>query len=280
MKYAELIKKIKDILLPVSREYADYEAGRIVRLTAKTDSARLFAALRDDVPSDIAEKSENIAKRRLCGKPLEYIIKRADFFGLEFYVDRRVLVPRADTEVIVEKAISLSRGGIKTADICCGSGCIGLSVLKNTENTTADMFDISEGACEITAKNAASLGLADRVSVFCRDVFSDGFFDGCGKYDMIISNPPYIKTDVIDGLSPEVKSEPHIALDGGDDGLVFYRRLFDICPEMLSEGGTIIFEIGCDQARQVISEGERHGFYCEAFRDYGGNFRCVTAKKL
>ncbi len=280
MKYAGLIKEIKDILLPVCGEYADYEAGRIVRLTAKTDSARLFAALHDDVPPEVVKKSEDIAKKRLCGEPLEYIINKADFFGLELYVDRRVLVPRADTEVIIEKAISLSHCKMKIADICCGSGCIGLSVLKNTENTTADMFDISDGACEITEKNAASLGLSERVSVFCRDVFSSGFFDGCGKYDMIISNPPYIRTDVIDGLSPEVKSEPHIALDGGEDGLFFYRRLFDICPEMLSEGGTIIFEIGCDQAQQVISEGERHGFYCEAFRDYGGNFRCVTAKKL
>ena len=97
---------------------------------------------------------------------------------------------------------------------------------------------------------------------------------------MIISNPPYIRTDVIGGLSPEVKSEPHIALDGGEDGLRFYHRLFDICPGMLSDGGIIIFEIGYDQAEQVTSEGEKRGFFCEAFRDYGGNFRCVMAKKL
>lgn len=280
MKYAGLIKEIKDILLPVCGEYADYEAGKIVRLTAETDSARLFAALHDEVPPNVVKKSEDIAKKRLRGEPLEYIIKKADFFGSEFYVDRRVLVPQADTEVIVEKAVSLARSGMKIADICCGSGCIGLSVLKNTENTTADMFDISDGACEITVKNAAALGLADRANVLCRDVFSNGFFDGRGKYDMIISNPPYIRTDVIGGLSPEVKSEPHIALDGGEDGLRFYHRLFDICPGMLSDGGIIIFEIGYDQAEKVTSEGEKRGFFCEAFRDYGGNFRCVTAKKL
>lgn len=280
MKYAELIKKIKDILLPVCGEYADYEAGKIVRLTAETDSARLFAALRDDVPPQTVKMAENIAKERLSGKPLEYIIRKTDFFGLEFYVDERVLIPQADTEVIVEKAISLSRSGMSIADICCGSGCIGLSVLKNTENTKADMFDISGGACGVTAENAEALGLSDRVNIFCRDLFSDFFFDGCVKYDMIISNPPYIKTEVIDGLSSEVKHEPHIALDGGRDGLRFYRRLFDTCPNRLSESGIIIFEIGYDQAEQVISEGEKHGLACEAFRDYGGNFRCVTAKKL
>ena len=234
--------------------------------------------MREDVPDDVCRRAAGIAEERLTGKPLEYITKSACFFGLDFYVDERVLVPRADTEIIVEKAIELSGGG-KIADICCGSGCIGLSVLKNVNGATADMFDISEGACEVSRENARRLGLSERANILRQDVFSPDFLSGGEKYDIIISNPPYIRTEVIKGLSAEVKSEPHIALDGGDDGLVFYRRLLDVCPKALADGGAIIFEIGYDQAADVTAEAEKHGLSGEVFRDYGKNDRCIVIKK-
>ena len=278
MKYFELVKKIKDILLPTGGEYAGFEAEKITGIASGTDSARLFMMMREDVPDDVCRRAAGIAEERLTGKPLEYITKSACFFGLDFYVDERVLVPRADTEIIVEKAIELSGGG-KIADICCGSGCIGLSVLKSVNGATADMFDISEGACEVSRENARRLGLSERANVLRQDVFSPDFLSHGEKYDIIISNPPYIRTEVIEGLSAEVKSEPHIALDGGDDGLAFYRRLIDVCPKALSDGGAIIFEIGYDQAADVTSEAEKRGLGCEIFRDYGGNDRCAIIKK-
>ena len=234
--------------------------------------------MREDVPDDVCRRAAGIAEERLTGKPLEYITKSACFFGLDFYVDERVLVPRADTEIIVEKAIELSGGG-KIADICCGSGCIGLSVLKNVNGATADMFDISEGACEVSRENARRLGLSERANILRQDVFSPDFLSHGEKYDIIISNPPYIRTEVIKGLSAEVKSEPHIALDGGDDGLVFYRRLLDVCPKALADGGAIIFEIGYDQAADVTAEAEKRGLSGEVFRDYGKNDRCIVIKK-
>ncbi len=278
MKYFELVKKIKDILLPTGGEYAGFEAEKITGIASGTDSARLFMMVREEAPDDVCRRAVDIARVRSEGKPLEYITKSACFFGLDFYVDERVLVPRADTEIIVEKAIELSGGG-KIADICCGSGCIGLSVLKNVNGATADMFDISDGACEVSRENAGRLGLSERANVLRQDVFSPDFLSHGEKYDIIISNPPYIRTEVIEGLSAEVKSEPHIALDGGDDGLAFYRRLIDVCPKALSDGGTIIFEIGYDQAADVTSEAEKRGLGCEIFRDYGGNDRCAIIKK-
>lgn len=261
MKYFELVKKIKDILLPTGGEYAGFEAEKITGIASGTDSARLFMMVREEAPDDVCRRAVDIARVRSEGKPLEYITKSACFFGLDFYVDERVLVPRADTEIIVEKAIELSGGG-KIADICCGSGCIGLSVLKNVNGATADMFDISDGACEVSRENAGRLGLSERANVLRQDVFSPDFLSHGEKYDIIISNPPYIRTEVIEGLSAEVKSEPHIALDGGDDGLAFYRRLIDVCPKALSDGGTIIFEIGYDQAADVTSEAEKRGLGC------------------
>lgn len=278
MKYFELVKKIKDILLPTGGEYAGFEAEKITGIASGTDSARLFMMMREDVPDDVCRRAAGIAEERLTGKPLEYITKNACFFGLDFYVDERVLVPRADTEIIVEKAIELSGGG-KIADICCGSGCIGLSVLKNVNGATADMFDISEGACEVSRENARRLGLSERANILRQDVFSPDFLSHGEKYDIIISNPPYIRTEVIKGLSTEVKSEPYIALDGGDDGLAFYRRLLDVCPKALADGGAIIFEIGYDQAADVTAEAEKRGLSGEVFRDYGKNDRCIVIKK-
>lgn len=278
MKYFELVKKIKDILLPTGGEYAGFEAEKITGIASGTDSARLFMMMREDAPDDVCRRAAGIAEERLTGKPLEYITKSACFFGLDFYVDERVLVPRADTEIIVEKAIELSGGG-KIADICSGSGCIGLSVLKNVNGATADMFDISEGACEVSRENARRLGLSERANILRQDVFSPDFLSHGEKYDIIISNPPYIRTEVIKGLSAEVKSEPYIALDGGDDGLVFYRCLLDVCPKALADSGAIIFEIGYDQAADVTAEAEKRGLSGEVFRDYGKNDRCIVIKK-
>ena len=200
MKYFELVKKIKDILLPTGGEYAGFEAEKITGIASGTDSARLFMMVREEAPDDVCRRAVDIARVRSEGKPLEYITKSACFFGLDFYVDERVLVPRADTEIIVEKAIELSGGG-KIADICCGSGCIGLSVLKNVNGATADMFDISDGACEVSRENAGRLGLSERANVLRQDVFSPDFLSHGEKYDIIISNPPYIRTEVIEGHS-------------------------------------------------------------------------------
>ena len=279
MKYFELKKAIERDILPVSAENFDYEAGKIVCCAAEIGSAELFKRYHDEAPYEIIKKCDDIVKRRLAGIPLEYVVGKVVFFGLELEVTADVLIPRADTERVCEKALALLRQGGRFADVCCGSGNIAAALLSRSD-TRADLFDVSEKAAAVAQKNVDGLGLSSRAEIFVRDVFSDGFFDGRDKYDIIISNPPYIKTDVIKTLSEEVRREPYIALDGGEDGMIFYRRLLDICPEMLNDGGKIVFEIGYDQASAIGELCRSKGFGYEIFKDYGGNDRvCVITPR-
>ena len=277
MTYFELKKYIEKAVLPVSADSCDYEAEEIVCYAAGIGSAELFMRYNDDVPQNVEEKCKEILNERLTGNPLEYITGTTTFFGLDLKVTPDVLIPRADTERVCEKALALLRQGGRFADICCGSGNIAAALLSRSD-TRADLFDISQKAATVAKENIKNLGFEGRAEVFVRDVFSDDIFSGREKYDLIISNPPYIRTDVINTLSSEVKHEPHIALDGGDDGLVFYRRLLDICPDALNDGGYIVFEIGYDQKQDLERLCAEHGFDCEVLYDYGGNPRCCVVK--
>ena len=275
MKYFELKKNTEKALLPVSAENFDYEAGKIICFAAGIDSAELFARYHAEVPEHVEKTCDGIVRQRLSGMPLEYITGSTVFFGLDIEVTPDVLIPRADTERVCEKALALLRQGGRFADVCCGSGNIAAALLSRSD-TRADLFDVSEKAAAVAKNNIDRLGFASKTEIFVRSVFSDNFFAGCEKYDLIISNPPYIKTDVIKTLSDEVHHEPYIALDGGKDGLIFYRRLLDICPEMLNGGGHIVFEIGYDQSDDLKKLCDDKGLKCEIFCDYGGNARvCV-----
>jgi release factor glutamine methyltransferase len=209
-------------------------------------SSVLLARLSSEVPQTVADKTAALTQRRISGEPLEYICGKAGFFGMELFVSPDVLIPQSDTEVVCEQALArLARGG-RVADICCGSGNIALALMRERD-VFADMFDSSPAALVVAKKTLRLVGFSEKARLLCRAVFSDGFFDGCDKYDLIVSNPPYIRTDVIETLSKDVQSEPRAALDGGYDGLRFYRRLLAICPVMLKAGGVMIFEIGFDQ---------------------------------
>lgn len=275
MTYFEIKKKIKKALLPVAAGSADYEAGKILCFAAKITPALLFARLGDEVLPEILSQIDEIVSERLSGIPLEYITKTAGFFGLELDITSDVLIPRADTERVCEKALALLRQGAHFADICTGSGNIACALLSRSD-TRADLFDISEKALAVAEKNINKFGFSSRASLRLRDVFSDDFFDGCEKYDLIVSNPPYIRSDVIPSLDVEVRREPHIALDGGEDGLDFYRRLLEIGKKQLKPEGYMVFEIGYDQGDAMLSLCLSLGFSCELFRDYGGNIRgCI-----
>lgn len=277
MTYFELKKKIEQALAEINAGCADYEAGKIICFAAKISPALLYARLSEEIPEDLAFSVDEIIKKRLSHIPLEYITGRADFFGLELDITSDVLIPRADTERVCEKALALFRHGGRFADICSGSGNIALAVLSRSD-TRADLFDVSEKALGVARHNAKKLGFEERTEFYHRDVFSDGFFDGCEKYDVIISNPPYIKSAVIPTLDIAVQNEPHIALDGGEDGLDFYRRLLFICREQLKPEGAIVFEIGYDEGEDIMKLCGQYGFSCELFRDYGGNIRGCVAK--
>ena len=200
-----------------------------------------------------------------------------DFFGLELFVSSACLTPRADTEVIVENALDLlGKKHARVLDICTGSGCIALAVAANSR---ADVLgvDISEDALAIARKNSEKCALTERVRFEQHDALAEGFLAG-KKYDLILSNPPYIPTGDIAALSREVKHEPMLALDGGGDGLIFYRRFIEALPSHLNKGGAIIFEFGYDQGEAIAKLCAEAALDCEIFRDYGGNVRGAIIK--
>ena len=233
-------------------------------------------------------------RRRAAREPLAYIIGEQSFMGLPFVVSRDVLIPEQDTENLVEEALRHLEDGSRILDLCTGSGCILLSLLRYSNDCVGVGTDISEPALQIARRNAEVLGLSDRAMWLQGDLFEalsdngvnghfsiDNSYSRPEKYDMIISNPPYIRTEVIETLAPEVRcAEPRLALDGGEDGLDFYRRIIQEAPAYLVIGGRIMLEIGYDQAADVSLLLQDAGYYgIEAIKDYGGNDRIVTAVK-
>lgn len=224
------------------------------------------------------EELERAAAAVDGGEPLAYVIGEWYFYGLTFKLDRDCLVPRPDTEHVVEKAISLLPPGGLFADLGCGSGCIALSILKERPDVRAILCDISQGALDMARQNAADLGVNDRADFILGDMRRDILPPG-EAFDAIISNPPYIRTDVIPTLSEQVRREPALALDGGRDGLDFYRAILDVYPARLAHDGHIIFEIGYDQADDLRRLCAERSFVCEIFCDYGGNDRVAVIKR-
>ena len=189
--------------------------------------------------------------------PLQHITGVQEFMGLEFGVNEHVLVPRQDTEVLVESVLEVLRQGMRVLDMCTGSGCILISLLKlcGVVDVSGVGADVSEEALQVACKNAEQLG------VDATWIHSDLFSDVEGQYDVIVSNPPYIRTSVIEGLKEEVKfHDPFIALDGKEDGLYFYRRIVEESPKYLKKGGKLYFEIGHDQGDDVSGLMKDAGF--------------------
>lgn len=277
MTYFQFKKYIKESLTGVSGEFAAYEAEKIVCHIFCTDRRALTLLYHEQTP-DKSEEAKNIIARRKNGEPLAYILGNTDFFGLNLLVTPACLTPRADTEVIVEKALEfLGESEAKVLDICTGSGCIALAIAANS-NAEVHALDISEDALETAKENAKRLKLTERVTFAKRDVLSAEFESVGEKYNLIVSNPPYIPTKDIKKLSREVHREPFGALDGGEDGLIFYKRFLATLPQKLLRGGQIIFEIGYDQEAALHSLCENVGFDHEFFRDYGGNVRGIIIK--
>ncbi len=207
------------------------------------------------------------------GEPLAYVIGEWYFYGLTFKLNRDCLIPRPDTEHVVDKAIELIPKGGSFIDLCTGSGCIAVSVKKHRPDTTAYALDISAGALEAAALNAKENGT--EIELVQADVLAA---KPNAELDCVISNPPYIKTDVLDSLEVS-KSEPVLALDGGADGLVFYRQIIKTYAPALKKDGCFIFEIGYDQGADIRALAEQSGFGCEIYKDYGANDRVAVLKR-
>lgn len=206
--------------------------------------------------------------------PLQYITGEQDFMGLTFKVNPGVLIPRQDTETLVEEALKAVTPGMEVLDLCTGSGCIAVSLAKFVPGAKVQGVDISPEALKVSEENARRNGV--NVHFFLSDMFGQVE----GKFDMIVSNPPYIPTGEIQGLMPEVKDfEPHLALDGKEDGLWFYRILAGEGKKYLKPRGMLMVEIGCDQGKDVSRIFKDNG-YCDikVRKDLAGLDRVVTGK--
>ena len=210
---------------------------------------------------------DNAVKRLEAREPLAYILGEWYFYSEKYKVSPACLIPRPETEHLVDELIaSIPKNG-RFADLCTGSGCVAISTLVHRPDVTAVAVDISDEALDIAKENAVLNGVSDRITFVKADVLIYDSLNGT-KFDCIASNPPYVVTEVIDTLEPEVLCEPRIALDGGRDGLDFYRVIFDRYKNNLNDNGCIVCEIGYDQGG-VLSE----LYGCRIKKDYSGNDR-------
>lgn len=218
------------------------------------------------VKSSEAKKIDEIVQKRLAGRPLWYVIGDTEFYGCKIKVDERVLIPRPETEILAEQAVKTVEDGDKVLDLCTGSGCIAIAIAKNCgeKRITVTASDVSDAAIMLAKENAA----LNEVEV--NFVQSDLFSKIHGRFNLIVCNPPYIKSSEISGLQREVREyEPRVALDGGDDGLDFYRRLSREISRYIAKGGMLILEVGEGQAAEVLNMFEKRD-YAMVVKDYQG----------
>lgn len=221
-------------------------------------------------------------KKLLENNPIEYITNKKEFMNLELYVNQDVLIPRQDTEILVEEVINIlhknKAENIQILDMCTGSGAIAIALAKNVEKCIVDAVDISSGALEVVRKNVVKNQVEDKINIINSDLFSKV---PNKKYNLIVSNPPYIERNVIEKLDKQVQKEPIIALDGGEDGLDFYKKIINEASSYLESNGYLCFEIGYNQRNEVqnllSNSGKYQNIYCK--KDLCGNDRVIIAKK-
>lgn len=261
MTYAE----ITAVLAAAGVDSPDYDAGRLIEHFCGVEPSLLrFAPDRDFAQPALADA----VARRAAREPLQYILGQWDFWRQTYRVAPGCLIPRADTELLVEYAARHLPPGGRLLDLCTGSGCIAISTLAERPDCTGDAVDFYAVPVALAAENAVRNGVDGRLTVRRGDVLRGEGAEGA--YACILSNPPYIVRAVIPTLAPELGHEPATALDGGDDGLIFYRAIMAHYRRYLAAGGCFIFEIGYDQAGALRALADGAGMACTIHRDLGG----------
>ncbi|MBR5993817.1 MAG: peptide chain release factor N(5)-glutamine methyltransferase [Lachnospiraceae bacterium] len=254
-------------------DISDYktDARLLLEYVCGTTYGDLFTKGESEVSAECEERFNDLLVKRSNHIPLQHLTGRQEFMGLEFLVNENVLVPRADTETLVEEVLKDLHDGMRVLDMCTGSGCIILSLLKFSNDCEGVGVDISEKALEVAKSNAEAL------NINATFIQSDLFENVEGKFDILVSNPPYIRTCEIEELMPEVRDhDPFIALNGHETGVFFYEKIVAQAPKFLNRGGLLAFEIGCDQGKEVSDIMSRGGFKnVEVINDLCGNPRVV-----
>ena len=276
MTYREVYQEGVKVLTEAAIAEAALDARLLLEYVCKTDRNTLLAhGDREVTGEEQAQYLETIA-RRAAHVPLQHITGEQEFMGLTFAVNSKVLVPRQDTEVLVEEVMRNLHDGMRILDMCTGSGCILLSLLQYSNDCTGVGVDLSPDALAVARGNYERIR-QQKPEMEASFLESDLFTRVEGRYDIIVSNPPYIRSDVIPTLMPEVRDyEPVMALDGTEDGLFFYREITKKAKDYLSRGGMLYYEIGCDQAEEVCAIMETEGFReIEVVKDFAGLDRVV-----
>lgn len=274
MTYREAVEFGTKCLTDAGVPDAALDAWYLLQMVCKIERSYYYVHGEEDITQDAQKEYEIAVQKRAEHIPLQYIIGEQEFMGLRFKVNSNVLIPRQDTETLVEQVLKIVKPGMKVLDLCTGSGCVLISVLKNAPELTGMGSDISKTAL-LVAKENAKLHEVD-----AEWVRSDLFDNITETFDVIMANPPYIPTGEILSLMPEVRDfEPENALDGGADGLDFYRKITGQVKDYLNPGGYVYMEIGYDQG-ETVSELMRNAEFTEVevIKDLARNDRVVKGK--
>ena len=286
MIYREVYQEGSGRLEQAGIEEAVLDARLLLEYVCETDRNTLLAHGDREVTQEEYKRYQELLEKRAAHVPLQHLTGHQDFMGLDFLVNDQVLIPRQDTEILVEEVLRDLHDGMRILDMCTGSGCILLSLLQYSNDCEGVGVDLSEGALQVAEANYDRLKREKpemKATFLKSDLFREAAeFSGEDKFDLIVSNPPYIRTDVVEGLMPEVRDhEPRMALDGLEDGLHFYREITREATKYLVNGGSLYYEIGYDQSEAVRDIMEQEGFAeIQVVQDYAGLDRVVYGTLL
>lgn len=279
-RYCDLIMGAAQQLRAADIDAPQREARLLMGVATGLTTTQLIICEQDEAPEAVAVKYDGIVQRRAAREPFAHIAGQRSFYGLDFVSDARALVPRPDSERVVEVALERLRvgAGVKIADLGTGSGCLLVAILKTHGAATGIGIEANANAASLAQENVARHDLSDRAEI-AQMSWTD--WNGWGEVDLIVSNPPYIVSDVIETLAPEVSLyDPADALDGGADGLVAYREIISRGATRMKTGAHLVFEIGYDQKESVSDLLEKAGFTAiEAYSDLNGHDRVVIGIK-
>jgi len=281
--YTEIFIEVRRDLRALDVSESSLEARVLIEAASGKSKEELTRDMQLYTTEDVETKAQSFLDRRKTGEPLAYITGDCVFYGLPFRITPDVLIPRVDTETVTAAAIEKARAlppGSRVLDLCCGSGCIGVSIAVHVPEVKVTMADISKEALKVARENAALNGVSGRVTCLEANALEPPR-PLLGKFDLIVSNPPYIPTADIGGLDTSVESyEPHLALDGGDDGLSLYRSVTLLWRSALNPGGRLILECGIGQNHSVDYLLRVNGFENIEIQKDSGEIERVAAGRL